>query len=339
MPYVQGDSGSDVFTETLAVALQEKGLEVALNRYPHRLQYLPGLLRREPAPRGTDIILGNSWNAFAFKRPGVPLVAVEHLLVLDPALAPFRTFAQALFHNALIRRFEKSTLRCADCVVAVSRYTGKTYEEALGLRPRVIQNGIDTRFFTPEDNAPVGARQRPFRLLFVGNMSRRKGADMLPQIMQRLGAGYELSYTAGIYGKDPFPQMAGVRRLGTLDHEGVRAEYRRADLLLFPTRLEGLPLVAMEAMASGTPVVGSDAASLPEVIRSGHNGCLCTPNDAVAFADAIANLRDDPDRLMWFAGQAVEDVRRHFSLDRMADDYIALFAELLDAGRKEGGDA
>jgi len=326
-----GGSGTDVFTETLAEGLRQKGLEALATRFAHRLQYSPWLLSRRPVPENTDIVLANTWNAFAFKKPGTKLIAVEHLFVLDPALAPYKSWAQAVFHNLFVKNYEKASQRNADQVVAVSQYTGTTYRDVLRVdMPRVILNGIDTDFFCPLEETIEKPSNRPFRLLFVGNMSRRKGVDMLPDIMAMLGSGYELSYTQGLRVADPFPSLQNVRRLGRLDRDRVREEYRRADLLLFPTRLEGLPLVAMEAMACGTPVIASDTASLPEVIDHGETGMLCRLNDGAEFVLAIRALQSDPAKLQRLAKNARMSAINCFSIDRMINDYVYLFTELVN---------
>ena len=330
LPYIKGGSGTDVFTETLAAALNARGLHAVAARFAHNYQYAPWLLYRKPAPPGTDVVLANTWNAFAFKQPNIPLVAVEHLLVLDPALAAYRSCAQGLFHQLFVRHYERATHAAADQVVAVSRYTADRYRDALRVTPpRVILNGIDTDFFQPKLEAGEPVDDRPLRLLFVGNMSRRKGSDLLPEILSALGEGFELSYTLGLRVDDPFPELPDTRRLGRLDSRGVRDEYRRADLLLLPTRLEGLPLAAMEAMACGTPVVASNTASLPEVIDHGVTGILCPLNDSASFAQAIRELRGDPLRCRQMGMDARLAAQRRFSMSRMVDEYVSLFFELL----------
>jgi glycosyltransferase involved in cell wall biosynthesis len=301
-----------------------------MQEFPHKWQYLPWFLRQHPAPLGTDIVLCNSWNAFAFRRPGTVLVAVEHLFVLDPALAPYKSLAQAFFHHGFVWHFEKATRRNADRIVAVSSYTASAYQAKLGGEPpQVILNGIDTDFFTPPPGGREPLANRPLRILFVGNLSRRKGADLLVPIMQHLGDGFELSYTAGLRADDALPTIRNPRKLGRLDQAGVRDEYRRADVLLFPTRLEGLPLVAMEAMACGTPVVASSTASLPEVIKDGITGSLCRLNDSRSFANAIISLAANPGKLSALGSNARGAAVAEFSLERMAEDYCALFADLM----------
>ena len=314
----------------LAQGLAARGADVVVQDFQHHWQYAPWMLGRVPAPTGTNVILGNTWNAFAFRRPGAKLVAVQHLFVLDPALAPYTYRIQAAFHQNLVRRFEIATQRSADEIVAVSGYTADTYSRILGVpRPRVILAGVDTDFFTPAGSCQEAPSDRALRVLFVGNMSRRKGADIIPLIMNLLGDGFELSYTAGLRAQDPLPDLAGARNLGRLNHARVRDEYRRADILLLPTRLEGLPLVAMEALACGTPVVATDTASLPEVISHERTGLLCPLDDVRRFAQQIQRLRAEPDLLRRLQHNARSEAQARFSLHRMVDDYLGFFSELI----------
>jgi len=282
-------------------------------------------------PPGTDVILANSWNAFAFQRPGAALVSVEHLLVLDPAFAPYRSFWQSAFHNTLVRRFEELSAAAADATVAVSMYTASQLREYVGgLEPEVILNGVDTGFFSPGEPVAPRSGRRTMKLLFVGSMSRRKGADLLSPIMRELGTGYELRFTGEPIEGGSFPREVGLIGLGRLDRNAIRAAYRDADLLLLPSRLEGLPLVALEAMACGTPVVASRTGSLIEVVEDGVNGRLCPVDDVAAFAAAIRRLRSAPDQLSKMGLAARRTAEQSFSLDRVTDEYLSLFERLID---------
>jgi alpha-maltose-1-phosphate synthase len=330
LPYTRGGSGTDVFTIALAHGLRARGHTVTCQAFPHKLQYAPWLLRAAKAPPLTDVTIANTWNAFAFKRPGVKLIAVEHLVVLDSALRPYKSLYQHIFHRSLVALFERKTRATADAIVAVSRYTAEAYRRAIG-KPvdTVILNGVDTNYFTPHVTPRVRKAPQPFRLLYVGNMTRRKGADLLPGIMADLGDGYELAYTAGIRTKSPLPNFANMRPLGRLDHEQLREEYRRADALLLPSRLEGLPLSALEALACGTPVIAANTTSFPEVITHGEEGLLCAKDDVRAFAAAARLLQAHPAKHCQFADAARRRACAEFSLDRMVRDYEELCAKLI----------
>ncbi len=327
LPYIKTGSGTDTFTKTLASGLERQGVEVVVSQYPHFLQYFPWPLKFIRSPQNVDIILTNTWNGFAFKRKGAKLIAVQHLFVLDPLLKPYKSFAQSIFHNTLVKLFENKSQISADLIVSVSQSTAKAYHHCInGDFPEVILNGIDTVFFTPM--FPAENRDDIFRLLFVGNFSQRKGADLLPQIMEKLGNKYKLFYTSGLRVKGSPAMHTNMIPLGKMNHEEVREQYRKADLILFPTRLEGLPLSVMEAMACGTPVISHNTSSLPEVIRNNYNGKLCQLDDINCFVHSIKALDKDREHLELMGENAHLDANKYFSVDRMVDNYIGLFKQM-----------
>jgi glycosyltransferase involved in cell wall biosynthesis len=335
LPYLRTGSGTDVYTESLADALVASGHNAVRTPFNRLWQCFPWPLRLARAPAGTEIILANSWHGFAFRRPDSKLVVIEYHCVLDPAYLPYRSPLQAVFHEGLVRGFEKASLKAADRVVAISAYTARSVRATLGgPRPEVILTGLDTAFFHPLPEPSVPGTGRPVRLLFVGNLIRRKGADLLPRIMARLGPGFELRYTLGLRSKDPYSAIPNMKPLGRLSREALRGAYREADILLFPTRFEGFGYAAAEAMACGTPVVASACASLPEIVEDGVTGRLCPVDDCEAFAAAIRMLAADPDELRAMGRRARAVAVEKFGLERWADDFAALFRDM--AGQELG---
>lgn len=332
LPYLRVGSGVDVFTEMLGGALVAAGHEAVLSPFARQWQYLPWRPRFAAAPPDTDVILANSWNGFAFKRDGCKLVVVEHHCVLDSNYAPYRSLLQCAFHETLVRAYEKASLRVADAVVAVSAYTARSLREALGgPRPAIIHNGVDTDFFCPSPQEGPRIGSGPCRLLFVGNLIRRKGADLLPEIMRRLGPGFQLSYTGGLRDAAGFADLSNMTPLGRLTRDGLRDAYRRADILLFPSRFEGFGYAAAEALSCGTPVVASACSSLPEIIEDGVTGRLCPVDDLDAFVAAVSDLAADPARLREMGRQARAAMVSKFSLARWVRAYIDLFHGLVGA--------
>jgi glycosyltransferase involved in cell wall biosynthesis len=87
-----------------------------------------------------------------------------------------------------------------------------------------------------------------------------------------------------------------ARQLGFVDRDSLAALYASADLCVLPSRTETCGLVALEAMASGLPVVAADAGGLRESVRHDHNGLLVQPDDARGLSQAIIALANDASR-------------------------------------------
>lgn len=331
IPYIAAGSGSDVSTCYLAAGLEQAGVEVVLQPFHRYFEFMPRLLSRVPAPANTNITLTNSWNGFAFYRSGIRLVVVDRLFILDPLLEKYKSFTQRLYHKNLIRHYIQNSLKIADSVVAVSNYTADVIKDVLRVpKPSVILNSVDTDFFSPPTYAPRKSVNKPVRLLFSGNLIKRKGVDLLAPIMRNLGKEFELYYTAGLRKHNlPDGARATMHPLGKLSQGEMRDQYRKADLLLFPTRGEGLSRAVMEALACGTPVVASDISSMPEAITP-EVGCLCPVDNVQTFVDAVKRLVSNSDHLYAMRLSARVRAEQVFDLNRMVKEYLELFERLLE---------
>ncbi|MFC4487103.1 glycosyltransferase [Tepidiphilus baoligensis] len=184
-PNVRCHSGTDTFTERLCRALNAQGIRAEITWLPHRAEYAPWSVPVPKPPTWANVVHINSWLPPRFVPPGLPIVVTVHSSVHDPALLPYKSRLQALYHKHWIHPIEAANLARAHCVVAVSHYTAAQIEASFGIRDiQVIHNGIDCQAFAPVART---APNRPFRLLYVGNWSARKGVDLLGPIMERLG--------------------------------------------------------------------------------------------------------------------------------------------------------
>ena len=114
------------------------------------------------------------------------------------------------------------------------------------------------------------------------------------------------------------------------DHrEDVTRLIAAMDVFVLSTHTEGLPLVILEAMAQGRPVVATEVGGVPEAVADGVTGRLVAPYDADALAAAMHELAGDADlrRRMGEAGAAA--ARERFTVDRMADEHVALYERVL----------
>ena len=169
------------------------------------------------------------------------------------------------------------------------------------------------------------------QLLFVGRLSDKKGVDVLlralalvPDARLRIaGDGPDarsltaLAATLGVADRVEF--------LGRLERDEVLAQYRAAYAVVVPSRLgkggdrDGTPVVLMEAMALGIPVVATDSGGIREQVRDGANGRLTVSDDPGALAQAIRELLDDPEEATRLGLAGADHARRHFDVHRLAD--------------------
>ena len=327
-PAIRCGSGADVFTERLCAALNAQGIRAEITWLPHRAEYAPWSVPVPKPPAWANVVHINSWLPQRFVPPGLPIVVTVHSSVHDPALLPYKSRLQALYHKHWIHPIEAANLARAHCVVAVSHYTAAQIEASFGIRDiQVIHNGIDCQAFAPIART---APNRPFRLLYVGNWSARKGVDLLGPIMERLGNGFLLQHTAdrnGAHTRFRLPPNSAC--LGRLAGKDLVRAYQEADALLFPSRLEGLPLVPLEAMACGLPVIAMRGTSVEEVVAHGKTGMLCARDDIHAFADAARSMAMDRQLSLEYGREARRVVMARFQISMMVDAYVRAYRKLL----------
>ncbi|MCU1459191.1 MAG: glycosyltransferase [Actinomycetia bacterium] len=200
------------------------------------------------------------------------------------------------------RRGLELTRRDATAVITPSRFT---HDELVreGFDPgriHVIPHGIaaEPGPITDDIRRRLGwvGVDPPF-VLFVGTLEPRKGLPILLEAMAAVRCAHPdvTLVVSGQPGWGDVPELDApfVRKLGFTDNDVLDALYRCAVLVAVPSRYEGFGLPALEAMARGTPVVASNAASLPEVV--GDAGILVEPQDVAGWAEAIGRVIEDDD--------------------------------------------
>ncbi len=307
--------------------MKNLGFQTTLSFYPMLLQFAPFLV--SPLfgnPSQYDLIHSNVECGFAFKTRSKPLVVTVHHLVFNPTYQKYTSPAQKLYHKLLFG-YTKKSLSVADSVVAVSENAGEEIERVFGIKGiQVIYNGIDTNIFKPmRVNDPYPDK---VKLLFVGNLTRRKGADLLPKIMGRLDNRFVLFYTSGLRTKRVFPDRRMVP-LGRLDSSELVNMYSLCDMVIVPSRLEGFGYSAAEGMACGKPIVATDCSSLPELVQDEKGGFLCEMDKAEDFAQRIEMLADDENLRRQMGEYNRERVLAEFDLSKMSRKYEALYERLI----------
>ena len=264
LPTIRAGTGADVFANRLCDGLNARGIRAEISWLPHRAEYLPWTVPKPEPPAWANVVHVNSWLPTRFWPKGLPVVVTVHHLVHDPAFRPFRSPAQAIYHEALIRPRELRAIRDADAVTTVSNYVKGTVVAFSGRTDiKVIHNWVDCDVFRPTESR--GKRNSgPFRLFMAGSHSRRKGIDLLPAFVTALGPGFELRYAGGPTKSQL--QVPGVVELGRISHTELVREYQACDVVVSLSRYEGFGYTALEAMACSKPFFGFSTSGLAEVV-------------------------------------------------------------------------
>lgn len=319
LKFVKSSSGANIWVNNLIHAINKRNVDTTLKYFDLLRYFLPFNMDKEKEKYDifqTDI-LGFRFNSER------PLVVVEHYLRSDPVLSKYSSISQKIY-SRVTHCFELKTLKKAQKIVSVSKYTQKRLKELLSFDSELIYNGIDTKKFRP---MKVKRKNRKIRLLFVGNLIKRKGIDLLPKIMAKLGKDFELYYTAGLRTKNILKQK-NMFPLGKLSEPELIREYNKCDILLFPTRLEGFGYAVAEAMACGKPVVTTNCSSLPELLIDRKGGFLCKMDDVNDFVKKIRILAKDKNLRKKMGKFNRKRILENFTLEAMGKKYVNLYKKL-----------
>ena len=234
---------------------------------------------------------------------------------------------------------ERQSLRRATRVIAVSQAMAEhiAREGFDPARITVVPNGVPGCNVLPSRSRPLGA----WTLGMVALFRPRKGLETLLEamaILRRRGMPLHLRAVGTFESPKYEAEIAALVQKLHLNRQvswtgftrNVAAELRKMDLFVLPSLFgEGLPMVILEAMAAGTPILATRVAGTPEAIRHGLDGVLAEPGDPESLAGAIAEIVEG--RYDWSAlrNSAFERQAQLFSDASMAAGVAAVYRELL----------
>lgn len=215
-----------------------------------------------------------------------------------------------------------------DAVIVGSRF----------MREELIQNGFPAGRIHVLPPVVPGASGEPKPvpedpvILYVGQLIRGKGVDLLLRALKRLtgrfraviaGAGNAETRLQGLAGKLGISDR--VRFLGWVDHGRLETLYDEAKIVAVPSRWpEPFGMIGLEAMRRGRPVVAFDVGGISDWLEHGVTGYLVGQQDVCGFAKALQELLDDTARASDFGMAAWEKAQRDFSFDQYMDRLTAL---------------
>lgn len=234
-------------------------------------------------------------------------------------------------YERLRGRLDREHLRAAQRVVTHSRFAAAALERVYGVRPAVVELGVDAAVFTIPDPAP----ERERRVLSVGALHPLKGHQFVIEALATVAPSRRPELTVvGDRGSLGGQLRRLAARLGVklrLDQalpfpELVRV-YHRAGVLACGQIREPFGLIALEAMAAGAPVVAVDEGGFPETVDGGRTGLLVA-RDPHAFGAALMDVLDGPELARRLREAALCEVRRRWTWERTAAGYDALLREV-----------
>lgn len=307
----------------------------SLGTHPYRFVYRPlALLNafRRGARQGVDVL-------DIHEEPAALATAQIRLTAwLAGIRAPFLLYSAQNIEKRYpppFRWFERSALRRAAGAYVCNEEAGrilrrKGFTGAL----EVLPLGVDVERFSPASHRSIG---QELRLGYVGRLEEHKGVQVLIEALRAVPQA-----TLDIVGDGPHRPVledliqrwglaARIRICGFADHDALPERYRSFDALVVPSLqrpnwIEQFGRVAVEAMASGVPVVAMDTGSLPEVV--GDAGLLVPPEDPMALAAAIERLSADP-ALREELGRRGREASARFSWSNVAAGHVALYRRVL----------
>jgi glycogen synthase len=248
------------------------------------------------AMRGINIVHCHTWyshfaGVLASRLYQIPLVLTTHSL--EPH-RPWKSEQLGKGGYAMSCWIEQNAYKSADGIIAVSKEMKQNVVDLYGVdenRVRVIYNGIDPDFYHPIFDAAILQKhginpQKPF-VLFVGRITRQKGISQLIQAIPQIDENAQIVLCAGAPDTPELAEecknliaKASEKRDGIIwiqemmPHTELRVIYSHATVFATPSLYEPFGIINLEAMACGTPVVGSAVGGIPEIIVEGETGFL-----------------------------------------------------------------
>lgn len=206
-----------------------------------------------------------------------------------------------------IRQLTEKILQSADHVIAVGEELATTIEEKFGVSREqitVMSMGIDRTVFKEVPNkkdhaAQLGMDPNKTNFLFVGNIIREKGVTELVTAFTKLsaanpetaelyciGSTKDSNFTAQV--KELAKDHTNIHFMEPMPQQKLAQYFQAADVFVLPSYIEGLGLVALEAMSCGTPVIASDVGGLHYMLAD-NRGVLIPPKDALLLQHALEN--------------------------------------------------
>lgn len=329
-------SGGYLYDRKLVAHLRAAGDEVEIVSIPwrnyaaHLTDNFSGELRRRLLNGRWDVLLQDELNhpslfllnGWLRPRAPYPIVSIVHHLRSSERRPRWQNVVYGLIERMYLRSvagfvFNSETTREVVLSTLGAGISGKwvggrvsgvvahpSADHALALTPRSPLPPLGE--FPPGE----GGRERPLKILFLGNVIPRKGLHTLIAALARVRGAWQLTVAGrldvdakyvkdlrGLWRQSSPHNREGLVWLGPLSDAGVREQLAAHDILAVPSSYEGFGIVYLEALAYGLPVIATTAGAAHEMITHGREGFLVPPENPAALAQVIQKLLDEAELL------------------------------------------
>lgn len=208
---------------------------------------------------------------------------------------------------------------------------------------KILTNGVDTDVFFPPKNKDYHTKNN-VELLYISRLTWQKGIETLIRACGILNMRGIKNYNLTVVGDghlksamlaliDEFKIRDKVNFLGWKNLEELPKIYRSADVFILPSVMEGMPSVALQAIASGLPIIVSRVEGFEEILEEGFNGFSAAYNNPEEFADAIEKLIKSPELRIKMSQRSITKAKQ-FSWESIASQYLKLYEKSVFSSSK-----
>jgi glycosyltransferase involved in cell wall biosynthesis len=233
----------------------------------------------------------------------------------------------------LAAQLEKITLPRTRGVICITRYTQDAVKD-LARKTWVVPNAVDQKFFDV-NSEPEGVPT----ILVVGLVCYRKNQVPFIKALDALAAGkkFRVLFVGGVSAEETvgaeFKELLASRpwceHVGWTDRETLRKHFKTATLLALPSLEDNCPMVVLEAMAAGVPVLAAKVGGLPDLVEDSKTGLFCDPLDAASMRAGVSKLLEDAKLARELAATAKNMARERFHPLVIARRHVEIYREVL----------
>jgi glycosyltransferase involved in cell wall biosynthesis len=233
----------------------------------------------------------------------------------------------------LAAQLEKVTLPRTRGVVCITRYTQDAVKD-LVQKTWIVPNAVDESFFSVD-----GEPDASCTILCVGLVCYRKNQNAFIKALDPLAARgkFRVLLLGGVNKEEAFgseflelvAQRPWCEYGGFANRENLRKHFKTASLLVLPSLEDNCPMVVLEAMAAGVPVVAANVGGLPDLIEGGKNGIFCDPLDAATMRNGVSRLLENSQLAHEVAATAKARARERFHPLVIGRRHVEIYREVL----------